>query len=171
MNKKINYGYIFQDNIKKSCMKQDVLFYRFKDSATSFSGGSARFTPKNICDCMVFHRGILLFLELKSCKGKSFSFTEHSLKQLKDIDKILKDKVDNYRPKVYGGFLIEFREISKTIFISTENIIRYLHENNTKTLNYDKLIKDNNINFNIIEQTLKIKNYEYNIINLLNIFI
>ena len=120
---------------------------------------------------MVFHRGILIFLELKSCKGKSFIFTEHSLKQLKDIDKILKDKVDNYRPKVYGGFLIEFREISKTIFISTENIIRYLHENNTKTLNYDKLIKDNNINFNIIEQTLKIKNYEYNIINLLNIFI
>ena len=89
----VNKGYILQDNIKKSCNKQDILFYRFKDSPFSFANSNkTKFTSKNICDCMMFLANKLLFVELKSVKGKSFSFTEHSLRQLNDINKIIAER-------------------------------------------------------------------------------
>ena len=155
-------GYVLQDNIKKSCEKQDILFYRFKDSPFSFANSEkTKFTINNICDCMIFLSGKLLFLELKSTKGKSFSFTEHSLRQLNDINKIIHNKQGLKRFGVYGCFIIEFRELEETYFIQVQDILKYLNENNTKTINIQKYIKDNK--FIKVEQKLLRKNYTFDI--------
>lgn len=157
-----NMGYILQDNIKKSCEKQDILFYRFKDSPFSFANSDkTKFTTNNICDCMMFLANKLLFVELKSTKGKSFSFTEHSLRQLNDINKITHNKKGLRRFGVYGCFIIEFREIEETYFIQVQDILKYLNENNTKTINIQKYIKNNK--FIKIEQKLLRKNYTFDI--------
>lgn len=157
-----NKGYILQDNIKKSCEKQDILFYRFKDSPFSFANSDkTKFTTNNICDCMMFLANKLLFVELKSTKGKSFSFTEHSLRQLNDINKIIHNKQGLRRFGVYGCFIIEFREIEETYFIQVQDILKYLNENNTKTINIQKYIKNNK--FIKIEQKLLRKNYTFDI--------
>lgn len=163
---KTNKGYVLQDNIKKSCEKQDILFYRFKDSPFSFANSDkTKFTTNNICDCMVFLNGRLLFLELKSVKGKSKSFTNHEFRQLNDINKIIHNKNGLKRFGVYGGFLIEFREIEKSYYFSVDNIFKYFEENNTKTLNIEKYLK--NYYAIEIEQEILRKNYRYNIRELL----
>ena len=157
-----NKGYVLQDNIKKSCDKQDILFYRFKDSPFSFADSSkTKFTVNNICDCMIFLANKLLFVELKSVKGKSFSFTEHSLRQLNDINKIINNKQGLKRFGVYGCFIIEFRELEETYFIQVQDILKYLKENNTKTINIQKYIKNNR--FIKVEQKLLRKNYTFDI--------
>lgn len=157
---KVNKGYVLQDNIKKSCEKQDILFYRFKDSPFSFANSDkTKFTTNNICDCMMFLANKLLFVELKSTKGKSFSFTEHSLRQLNDINKIIHNKQGLRRFGVYGCFIIEFRELEETYFIQVQDILKYLNENNTKTINIQKYIKNNK--FIKVEQKLLRKNYTF----------
>lgn len=157
-----NKGYVLQDNIKKSCDKQDILFYRFKDSPFSFANSEkTKFTTNNICDCMVFLVNKLLFVELKSTKGKSFSFTEHSLRQLNDINKIIHNKNGYKRFNVYGCFIIEFRELEETYFIEVQNIIKYLEENNTKTINIKKY-KERGKYIKVDQEILR-KNYRYDI--------
>lgn len=159
---KINKGYVLQDNIKKSCEKQDILFYRFKDSPFSFANSEkTKFTTNNICDCMVFLANKLLFVELKSVKGKSFSFTEHSLRQLNDINKIIHNKNGYKRFNVYGCFIIEFRELEEIYFIEVQNIIKYLEENNTKTINIKKY-KERSKYIKVDQEILR-KNYRYDI--------
>lgn len=157
-----NKGYVLQDNIKKSCEKQDILFYRFKDSPFSFANSEkTKFTTNNICDCMIFLVNKLLFVELKSVKGKSFSFTEHSLRQLNDINKIIHNKNGYKRFNVYGCFIIEFRELEETYFIEVQNIIKYLEENNTKTINIKKYKKKGR--YIKVDQEILRKNYRYDI--------
>lgn len=157
-----NKGYVLQDNIKKSCDKQDILFYRFKDSPFSFiRSDKTKFTTNNICDCMIFLANKLLFVELKSVKGKSFNFTEHSLRQLNDINKIIHNKQGLKRFGVYGCFIIEFRELEETYFIQVQDILEYLKENNTKTINIQKYINKNK--YIKVEQRLLRKNYTFDI--------
>lgn len=162
---KNNKGYVLQDNIKKSCEKQDILFYRFKDSPFSFANSDkTKYTTNNICDCMIFLGGRLLFLELKSVKGKSKSFTNHEFRQLNDIKKIIHDKQGRIRYGVYGGFLIEFRELEKSYYFSVNDISKYFVDNDTKTLNIEKYIK----NYPYIEvgQVLLRTNYRYDILKM-----
>ncbi len=160
-----NKGYVLQDNIKKSCDKQDILFYRFKDSPFSFANSEkTKFTTNNVCDCMIFLANKLLFVELKSVKGKSFSFTEHSLRQLNDINKIIHNKNGYKRFNVYGCFIIEFRELEETYFIEVQNIIKYLDENNTKTINIKKY-KERGRYIKVDQEILR-KNYRYDIRNI-----
>lgn len=157
-----NKGYVLQDNIKKSCEKQDILFYRFKDSPFSFANSDkTKFTTNNICDCMMFLANKLLFIELKSTKGKSFSFTEHSLRQLNDINKIIHNKQGLKRFGVYGCFIIEFRELEETYFVQVQDILKYLRKNNTKTINIQKYIDKNR--YIKIDQKLLRKNYTFDI--------
>lgn len=157
-----NKGYVLQNNIKKSCDKQDILFYRFKDSPFSFADSDkTKFTTNNICDCMIFLANKLLFVELKSVKDKSFSFTKHSLRQLNDINKIIHNKQGLKRFGVFGCFIIEFRELEETYFIQVQDILKYLEENNTKTINIQKYIRKNK--FIKVEQNLLRKNYTFDI--------
>lgn len=162
---KSNKGYVLQDNIKKSCEKQDILFYRFRDSPFSFANSEkTKFTTNNICDCMIFLSGKLLFLELKSIKGKSKSFTNHEFRQLNDINKIIHNKNGYERFGVYGGFLIEFREIEQSYYFPVKEIYRYFDENNTKTLNIEKYLKKYYC-IKINQEILR-RNYRYDIRNI-----
>lgn len=158
----LNKGYVLQDNFKKSCEKQDIFFYRFKDSPTSYNKTeNTSFTVSNICDCMLFEEGYLILVELKSNKTKSKSFSKHDLKQLNSINSILQNKDGCFRERVVGGFLIEFREIEKAYFFETKNLLNYFLNNSTKTLNIHKYLK-NNICIEIPRHILR-KNFRYDV--------
>lgn len=98
---KKNTGKKFEELFKLSCEEQDIDYTRLKDAGWQGEQTQRRFTPKNICDCIVHNGKKLLFVELKSRK-QSLRFDE--LTQLDDIR-------PKHRPEKnrYAGFLCELK--------------------------------------------------------------
>lgn len=71
-------GKRFEQNIKKSCEKQGILFERFIDSNKFSTGGQEgiRFTPESPCDGFIYYKGNLIFVELKTAKTGAISFNQ-----------------------------------------------------------------------------------------------
>ena len=111
--KKINYGKIFEKDFKDS-IPDNVFQYRFKDGTAAWGGSqeNTRFQHQNICDTMLFYQSKLYLLELKTVQGKSFSFANVRQNQ---IEQLLKASVFE---GITAGFIINFRDIEKTVFIS-----------------------------------------------------
>ena len=162
-----NRGLVFQDNIRNSAKRQNIMFYKFKDSPNLYGqfkeNNAIRFTPNNICDCMLFYKGTLVLAELKSTEKDSFSFTTGALRQLKDLYEISIDNNNNYRENLHCGFMIEFRDKEMTVFIYAKDIKDYLEKNNTKTININKLLKNGGLIYHKIDQEKLVKNYVYNL--------
>ena len=162
-------GTRFQNNIRESCKKDNILYYKFKDSPSIYGGkqDNIRFTPNNICDILMYDN-YLVFAELKSTKSNSFSFTDNAFRQLMELNDIVMDNSNNFRKGVSSGFIIEFRELEKTIFIFAYEIIRFLNTNNVKTVNMKKVL-DNSYKLDYIElEGVKKKvNTTYNITKLI----
>lgn len=127
-------GKQFEKDFKDS-IPDDVFYYRFKDGTAGFSGTkneNVRFQSKNICDCMLFHRGVLCLLELKTVKGKSFSFNNVRDNQIKELEK------STYFG-IIAGFIINFRDLEKTIFIEVNEFIDMMNRSSKKSFNQDDL--------------------------------
>ena len=121
-------GKEFESAIQKSVPKEFALIYRLPDSAQLFGGNSnIRFTRKNPFDYILWDSiGRNLYaLELKTVKGKSISFERnkeesglihyHQICGLSEWDKYC---------GTICGFIIEFREIETTIFLSIKEFMR-----------------------------------------------
>ena len=80
-----NNGKQFEKDIQESCKKQGILFERYKDNGKfGYSGdGNTRFSSENPCDGHLFHKGLLVYLELKSTVNGSISFNKNPLIQEK----------------------------------------------------------------------------------------
>ena len=71
-----NTGKKFEELFKKSAIEQGFDYTRLKDAGyVGDKSESRRFTPKNICDCILFGYGHLFYLELKS-RVSSLRFDE-----------------------------------------------------------------------------------------------
>lgn len=127
-----NNGKRFEENFKKS-VPNDVFFYRFRDSGTSFgSNDKVRFTPSNIADCELFDGNRLYLLELKSIKGKSIPFGNIRENQIKELARASKYK------NIISGIVIEFSTIDRAFFINIDYIVEFLLNADRKSipLNY-----------------------------------
>lgn len=92
-------GKEFEALIKDSCEKQGLSYTRLKDAGWMGEATERRFTPTNVCDCIIFDGSTLLFAEAKHRRDR-VEFA--GLKQLKDlIDKQGKCSA----PNVKYGFL------------------------------------------------------------------
>jgi len=110
--KKINYGKKFEKDFKNS-IPDNVFFYRFRDGTGAWEKSDiTRFQSSNVSDCMLFYQGKLFLLELKTVQGKSFSFANVRQNQ---IEQLLKASIFE---GITAGFIINFRDIEKTVFIS-----------------------------------------------------
>jgi penicillin-binding protein-related factor A (putative recombinase) len=80
-----NNGKRFESNIQASCNKQEILYERYKDNGKfGFDGNNAtRFSSENPCDAHIFHKGNLIYLELKTALTGSISFNQPPLEQIK----------------------------------------------------------------------------------------
>lgn len=160
-----NIGKIFEQQLRKSTPAY-ALLYRLPDSAQSFGSSSKlRFSAKPPFDFLLWdsHRHILYALEAKTVAGKSISFERskddnceihyHQINGLK--------KWSEY-DGIVCGFIIEFRELIKTVFIEIEEFNKLINAISKKSFNYDDLEK-NNILYTVISQTKARSRYTYDI--------
>jgi len=149
-----NVGKIFEEQLKKSAPHYSLL-YRLPDAAQSFGGSNLlRFSAKNPFDFLLWDSvGHILFaLEAKTVLGKSISFERtkdehgeihsHQIKGLNDWQKY---------DGIIAGFIIEFRALEKTIFITIENFNKIMVAINKKSFTL-KDLEDNNISYFVIPQ-------------------
>lgn len=161
----INVGKVFEKNVQNSVPKY-ALMYRLPDSAQSFGGASKlRFSRKNPFDFMMWDskRHILYALELKTVAGKSISF-ERSKDDSGEIHchQIVGLREWSKYDGIIAGFIIEFRQIEKTIFLAINDFDTLIGLIDKKSFNVSDI--DNlNIPYFVIAQEKVRTNYKYDI--------
>lgn len=166
----MNNGKIFEEQIKKS-IPNYVLFYRIHDSAQSFGGSNTlRFSLKNPFDFIMWDskRFTLFALEMKTVDGSSISF-ERSKKETGLIHYHQIEGLNNWNryDGIVCGFIIEFRKLTKTVFIDIDSFNLLLKKIDKKSFNY-KDLKTYGIPHIVIPQKLLKKRYKYDIEDFLN---
>jgi penicillin-binding protein-related factor A (putative recombinase) len=119
-------GKKFEAEIKAACIEQDIDFTRLKDAGWQGEQTQRRFTSKNICDCILFKGGVILFCEVKHRKG-ALRFDE--ITQLGELEK-------KWKPSkgVFSGVLAMLK--GKIFYINTNNIIAMQNRIGKKSFNY-----------------------------------
>lgn len=156
---KKNNGKRFEQNFKKS-ITEDIYYYRFKDGTASWGSNNAnniRFQAKNICDCLLFKKPNLYFLELKNHKGKSIPLScikENQIKELTNADKY---------NGIISGLVINFEDIDRCFFVHIANINDFIENEDRKSIPIKYCEK-----FGVEIETKKLKvNSRYNIIKMI----
>ena len=104
----MNAGKQFEKDFKASIL-DDQFFLRLNDAGGWSKSTDLRFTPSNLCDCIIFTYGKLYLLELKSHTGKSIPAS--CLKQADSLAQI--DKFG-----IIPAFVCNFRDLSETYIIN-----------------------------------------------------
>ncbi|MGM9988304.1 MAG: hypothetical protein ACI35O_13900 [Bacillaceae bacterium] len=123
--------------------------------------------PQNKYDCLIYTKGHLFPIEMKSTKSKSISFSESIIKQ-NQIDNLVEA---NKYEGVIPGFLFNFRleDKHRTFFVHIEDFekIRYISQNELDHT-YKGRINKSSISFSVCEEVgievsgiLKKKNYRW----------
>lgn len=162
----INPGKKFEINFSKS-IPSDIYYLRIKDSATSFSPNSkSRFTSNNPYDFLLFFKGFLFPMELKSTNKKSFSIQRSKDEPVKEIKyhQIFSLTEANNFLGVISGFVLDFRE-NDTYWLSIDSFNLFLIENDKKSINIEDVKKYNGIK--IEKQKIRV-NYKYDVLKIIN---
>lgn len=146
-----NIGKIFEEEIKAS-FPPDFFVERYKDDTAGFKGVC------NPADYRVYKYPLTFLIECKSHKGKSLPF-----------DKIRRDQIEkqanyilNYKG-VYGGFLINYRDLEETYYIRAGAVLSYLSHAERKSIPVEWCRE----NGKRVEQTKKRVRYSYDVAKLL----
>lgn len=167
----MNVGKKFEKNFT-ACVPEYVGVIRIPDPAQSFANATnLRFTRKNPYDFLLWNPKTftLYALELKTVKGKSISF-ERSKGETGDIHFYQIEGLEklNSVGNCVCGFIIEFREIEKTIFLNIKDFMKLSDTIEKKSFTISDL-DSNNIPYVVIEQRLMKTNSKYNIEDFLNV--
>lgn len=137
-----NKGKEFEEQWKLS-VPDYALLYRIPDPAQAFGGGNAlRFSRKPDFDFLLWDskKHILYALELKTVGGKSISFErEKEDKGEIHYNQIVGLNRWNRYDGIICGFVINFREITKTIFLPIDGMNKIIDGIAKKSFNYDDL--------------------------------
>lgn len=115
-------GARFQEDIEKSCSEQSIFFHNIKDVYLPPDVRQRVALPKNKYDIIIFSKGYLFPMELKSTDKKSISFSEKVIKQhqIEELEKATKFE------RVISGFIMNFREPeNKAFFIPIKEFVKY----------------------------------------------
>ncbi len=114
-------GKIFEEEIKQSFPK-DFYIERYKDDTAGFHGVS------NPADYRLYKYPLLFLLELKTHKGKSLPIEKIRPNQIQGMARAVLTK------GVYGGFIINFRDLEETYYITVQDMIRYVNSTERKSI-------------------------------------
>lgn len=164
-----NVGKKFEKDFMDSAPK-DIFTHRLRDSVQAFSKSSrTQFSNKNPYDFFMWNPHSLTpyALELKTVAGKSISF-ERSKEEKADIHyhQICGLKKVKDFGEFVAGFVIEFRELAKTIFLDIDDFLKLSNTISKKSFTITDL-DNNGIYYTVINQTLKRTRYSYDIDNFL----
>ena len=118
-------GKKFEADIKQAAIEQGIDYTRLKDAGWQGEQTQRRFTSKNICDCILFLDGVILFAELKH-RNQSLRFDE--ITQLDELEK-------KWKPSsgVYSGVMAMLK--GKIFYIPTNKIISMRYRIGKKSFN------------------------------------
>ena len=161
----MNIGKLFEQQLKISTPSYSLL-YRLPDAAQSFSNSNnLRFSSKNPFDFLLWDsKGHILYaIEAKTVSKKSISFERDKgdkkvihLHQIKGLNEW--NKYDG----IICGFIIEFRELEKTIFLEISEFNKLISVTPKKSFTIDDL-ENNNIAYFVINQKKARTRYRYDI--------
>jgi recombination protein U len=139
-------GKVFEEEIKAS-IPPDFYIERYKDDTAGFYGVS------NPADYRLYKYPYLFLIELKTHKGKSIPIDKIRDNQLKGLYKAVQYK------GVYGGFIINFRDLEETYYIAVQDMIAFITSTERKSIPIE-WCRDTGVR---IEQTKKRTRYTYNL--------
>jgi penicillin-binding protein-related factor A (putative recombinase) len=158
-----NPGKAFEEDIKKS-MPIDVYFYRLRDTASAFGGGSdfLRFSSQNHYDCFFYKYPSFYPCELKSNQGTSFSIQHTKEEKGKDIKlhQIEGLTVASQFPGIYAGLILNFRKTGNTYWLNIKDFNRFNELTEKKSINEKDVQEFGGIE---IRSELKKVRYRYDI--------
>lgn len=165
-----NVGKKFESSIQ-SCVPEYALMYRLPDSAQSFGGSSKlRFSKKNPFDFLLWDslRHILYAFELKTVAGKSISF-ERSKDETGEIHfhQINGLREWSLYDGIISGFIVEFRQIEKTIFIEINDFDSLIEAIDKKSFSYNDIKNLHIPHIEIAQEKMRV-NYKYDVASFLN---
>lgn len=167
-----NVGKKFEEQFKNSVPKT-ALIYRLPDSTNSFSGGvQLRFTRRNPFDFLIFDtvNRYLYALELKTVAHKSISFERDTTENGEiHVHQIRGLREWNKYNGVRCGFVINFREIEKTIFIDIDDFNGVISDVDKKSFTI-KDLDEYNVPYKIIGQKKMRTRYKYDVEGFLRSF-
>ena len=135
-----NTGKLFENDFKQS-VPAYALLYRLPDPAQSFGGSNKlRFSAKPPFDYLLWDSAqkILYALELKTVKDSSISFERSKDDKGKIHYSQIKNLNDwNKYDGIVAGFVIEFRQIEKTVFIEISEYNKLVSLIEKKSFNYN----------------------------------
>ena len=149
-----NIGKIFEEEIKAS-FPPDFFVERYKDDTAGFKGVC------NPADFRIYKYPLTFLIECKSHKGKSLPFDKIRRDQ---IEKLVEDSL-NFTG-VYGGFLINYRDLEETYYICAGAVLTYINHAERKSIPVE-WCKENGIK---VEQRKKRVRYSYDIAKLMEGF-
>lgn len=141
-----NIGKTFEQEFKE-CVPPDYYLYRLKDDTSGFYGVS------NPCDYILFRSPYLFMVELKTHKGKSIPIAKIRPNQIQGMEKA------THYEGVYGGFLINFRELEETYYITVQDVIQFTQAEERKSIPVE-WCRDHGVK---IEQKKKRVRYSYDL--------
>lgn len=155
----MNPGKVFEQQFIKS-LPDDFYKLRLHDSASSFGSNDAlRFSMKSPFDFVLWRKPYMYCVELKSTKGKSFSFErskdEHGEIHYHQIQALL--EADKYGAT--AGLVLDFRE-SGTYWLDIKALRNFMNTSTKKSIN-EKDVMDN-FGIMIAKQKLRV-NYKYDL--------
>ena len=165
----MNVGKLFEQQLKKS-VPIYALFYRLPDAAQSFNRtNKLRFSAKNPFDFLLWDSTskILFAIEAKTVAHKSISFEREKT----DTGDIHHHQINglnewNKYDGIICGFIIEFRELEKTIFLEIRQFNKLVNVIKKKSFTLNDL-DNNKINYYTITQKKARTRYTYDLDNFL----
>ena len=154
----INQGKVFENSFSKSIPKE-YFCYRLRDAGGWSNADNTRFTPSNMCDFIMYAKGRIFLLELKSVKENSLSYSNIGKLENGVIKKTSVLDEEGKKRGVVSGYLINYRGANKTYFVSADKLADRILNNPKKSLNL-KECEEIGV---LVEQTLKRVNYVYNV--------
>jgi penicillin-binding protein-related factor A (putative recombinase) len=133
-----NEGKKFESDFQKS-IPEDVYFYRLRDTASAFGGGSdfLRFSSQNHYDCFLYKHPFFYPTELKSNQGTSFSIQHTKEEKGKDIKlhQIEGLTAASKFSGAYAGLILNFRKTGNTYWLDIRNFNRFNEGTEKKSIN------------------------------------
>ena len=108
-----NMGKTFENEIKNS-IPPDFFVERYKDDTAGFYGVS------NPADYRIYKYPYTFLLELKTHQGVSIPIDKIRPNQIQGMLKAV------HHEGVYGGFIINFRDLEETYYISVQRMIDFI---------------------------------------------
>jgi penicillin-binding protein-related factor A (putative recombinase) len=115
-------GKQFEKDVEQSSKDQSIFYFRVRDVNLPPDVRMRVKLPQNKYDCLLYYKGCLLPVEMKSTKDKNISMKEHMIKahQIKSL------KEATTYENVIPGFILNFREpTNRAFFIHIDDFITY----------------------------------------------